>query len=174
MVTTEPTSAIVIRVPVPRRLALLRSRWDPSAGAGVPAHVTVLFPFLPPDRLGTDVRQALALIAAAQAPFDVSFTRVGRFPNVVYLVPEPSAPISRLTESVAARYPDFKPYGGEFAEVIPHLTVTESDDAPLDAIATEAAATLPFGHRVSRLEIIVDDGAGRWHSRWRLTLGVRP
>jgi len=171
---TEATSAIVVRVPLPAALTRLRARWDWAAGAGVPPHVTILFPFLPATRLGPDVRRELAAVAATQRPFDVRFARVERFPTVVYLAPEPSAPFIRLTEAVVERFPDCQPYGGEFDEVIPHLTVTESPDAPYDEIATEAEAVLPFSHRVSRLEVLVDGGEGRWHGYWRIPLGVRP
>jgi 2'-5' RNA ligase len=174
MVATEPASAIVARVPVPRMLEQARRRWDWAAGVGVPAHVTILFPFLPVRRLGPGDRRELAAIAATEEPFVVRFRRIGRFPGVVYLAPEPSAPFTRLTAAVGARYPDFPPYGGAFDEVIPHLTVAESAEAPLDDIAAEARGTLPFERRVSALEVIVEGGDGRWHTRWRLPLGVRP
>jgi 2'-5' RNA ligase len=170
---TEATSAIVVRVPLPPALARLRARFDWAAGVGVPPHVTIIFPFLPAALLEPDVRRRLARVAAGQRPFDVRFTRVERFPTVVYLAPEPPAPFIRLTEAVVEQFPDYPPYGGEFDEVIPHLTITESADAPYDEIATEARATLPFSHRVTRLEVLVEGGEGRWHGHWRIPLGVR-
>jgi 2'-5' RNA ligase len=173
MVATEPASAIVVRVPLPRPMAQLRKHWDWAAGVGVPPHVTILFPFLPVGRLEPDVRREIATIAAAHDPFDVRFARVGRFPGVVFLAPEPSKPFARLTAALVARYPDFPPYGGVFDEVIPHLTITESEDAPFDAIAARAAGALPFRHHVSALEALVEGAEGRWHTRWRIPLGVR-
>ena len=173
MVATEPASAIVVRVPIPRATALLRKRWDWLASVGVPAHVTILFPFLPAGRLVPEERRELAAIAAKHDPFDLRFERVGRFPGVVYLAPEPATPFERLTEAVVARYPDLQPYGGAFDVVVPHLTITESGDAPLDEIAARAAVALPFEHRVSRLEVLIEGGGGRWRSRWRIALGVR-
>jgi 2'-5' RNA ligase len=173
MAVTYPASAIVVRVPLPPRLAGMRKHWDQAASVGVPAHVTILFPFLPAERLGSEVRRELASIASAQEPFEVRFDRVGRFPRVVYLVPEPSTPFTHLTEAVVARYPNQRPYGGAFAEVIPHLTICESDEAPQDDIAVKATGGLPFTHRVSTLEVLVEAGDGRWRSRWRLPLGRR-
>ncbi|MEO8572267.1 MAG: 2'-5' RNA ligase family protein [Chloroflexota bacterium] len=173
MVTPEPTSAIVARVPVPPALERLRRRWDLAAGTGVPAHVTILFPFLPAEALLAEVRCDLAAIAAAQQPFDVRFERVDRFPGVVYVPPEPATPFIRLTEAFAARFPDYPPYGGAFEVIIPHLTVAESADAPLDEIAAAARRALPFRHHVSTLEVLVESGEGRWRTRWRLPLGVR-
>jgi 2'-5' RNA ligase len=174
VLSTEATSAIVVRVPLPPALARLRARWDWAAGVGVPPHVTIVFPFLPAARLGPDVRRTLAGLTTAQRPFDVRFAQVGRFPTVVYLAPHPSAPFSRLTDAIVDRFPDFPPYGGVHEVVTPHLTITESKEAPLDRIAEQAEAALPFSHRVTTIEVIVEGGEGRWHPRWRIALGVRP
>jgi 2'-5' RNA ligase len=178
MAPTEPVSAVIVRVPLPGRLVRLRARHDWAASVGVPPHVTVLFPFVPARRLTPAVRQGLAAIARSAAPFDVRFERVGRFPNVVYLQPEPATPFSSLTKTVHAIFPDFPPYGGAFDEVIPHLTITETfgdavDEAMLDGIAVEAAHDLPFGVRVSRLDVIVEGDDGRWRGLWRVPLARR-
>ena len=174
MPPAEPASAIVARVPVPPALQRLRSTWDRSASAGVPSHVTILFPFLPAERLRPDVRRELAEVVASQQPFEVRFERLGRFPGVLYLAPEPAVPFLRLTDAFVARYPDLPPYGGAFEEVIPHLTIAESDDAPLDEVAAAAQLVLPFRHRVAALEVLVEGGESRWRTQWRLPLGVRP
>jgi 2'-5' RNA ligase len=150
-----------------------RRQWDWAAGAGVPAHVTIVFPFLPVTRLSPEVRLSLAAIAKLHEPFDVRFDRVGRFPNVVYLAPEPSAPFLSLTEAVVARFPDHPPYEGAFDEIVPHLTVAESPSAPLDQIAEDAERHLPFTRRVASIEVLVEASDAHWHSRWRIPLGVR-
>ncbi len=173
MPSTEPASAIVARIPIPRSLARLRARWDSAASVGVPPHVTIIFPFLPAGRLGPEVRRTLAGVLGTHDPVEVRFEQVGRFPTVVYLAPEPSTPFTHLTDAVVGRYPDFPPYGGAFDVVIPHLTVTESADAPLDEIARQAAASLPFAHRVDSLEVLVEDGNGRWRAHWHIRLGVK-
>jgi 2'-5' RNA ligase len=174
MPSEAPQSGIVVRVAVPPALERIRRRWDKAAAAGVPAHVTVLYPFIAPADLDPSVRRALAEIAASHRPFDVRFARVGRFPTVVYLSPDPSEPFTRLTEAISARFPEFPPYQGAFDVVIPHLTITDGANAPLDEIEREAAASLPFERRVTTLELLVEDDAGRWRSRWRVRLGVRP
>jgi 2'-5' RNA ligase len=174
MAMTQPASAIVVRVKVSRALERARRQWDWAAGVGVPSHVTIVFPFMPVARLTPDVRRLLVAIAAAHEPFDVRFARVGRFPGVVYLTPEPSAPFSRLTEAVVARFPEYPPYDGAFDVVIPHLTLVESAAAPLDGIAEAAEHHLPFTRPVSSLEVLVEGTDARWHSHWRIRLGVRP
>ena len=175
MAATEPASAVVVRVPLPPGLARLRSRWDRAAGLGVPPHVTVLFPFLSPSALDPGVRRELAAIASSVAPFEVRFARVGRFPNVVYLAPEPADPFVALTEAVSSRFPEHPPYEGAFDVVIPHLTITEADvgAAPLAEITALAGGSLPFVRRATALETIVEGPDGRWRSRWRIPLGVR-
>jgi 2'-5' RNA ligase len=174
MIGTEPASAIVVRVAVPSRLERLRRSWDWAASVGVPAHVTVLFPFLPAEGLVPSVRRELAAIAADHPPFDVRFPRVGRFPGVVYVEPEPAGPFRRITDAVVARFPAYPPYEGAFDIVIPHLTIAEGADRPLDDIAARAEHALPFIRHVSALEVLIEGGDGRWHRRWRVPLGVRP
>jgi 2'-5' RNA ligase len=167
-------SAVVVRLPIPMALERVRRRGDPVAGVGIPAHVTILYPFVDPRELDADIRRELAAIAARHQPFRVRFERVRRWPSVVYLAPEPARPFARLTADLVAAFPHHPPYGGAFDEVVPHLTIAESAEAPLDEIAAEAAASLPFERPVTRLEVLVEDGTGRWRSRWRLRLGVRP
>jgi 2'-5' RNA ligase len=163
-------SAVVVRVSIPARLEYLRRRWDPAAAAGVPPHITILYPFVPPVGLDPRVRAALADVAAANRPFDVRFDHVARFPSVVYLVPDPPEPFIRLTEAVHRRFPDFQPYEGAFDDVIPHLTIADSSAAPLVSVAAETAAALPLTFRVSRLDVLVQGADDRWRSRWRLAL----
>ena len=176
MAATEPASAIVIRVPVPAGLDRLRRRWDMMAGTGVPAHVTILFPFVAASALTAPHRAVLTAIARGIDPFEISFRRVGRFPTVVYLVPEPSAPIDGLMAAITERYPEYPPYGGAFAEVIPHLTVTEArpETAPLAQIAADAERWLPFARDVTALEVLVESPEGRWRRHWRIPLGAGP
>jgi 2'-5' RNA ligase len=176
MVTTESSSAVVVRIDVPPAIRRLRRRWDRSAGMGVPAHVTLLFPFITADGLTPDVRQTLVTIAATVEAFEVVFASVDRFPTVVYLVPDPAAPFEALTEATVRAFPGYLPYGGAYDDVVPHLTVTETtgDDLPLDAISAEASRHLPFARRVTTVEVLVETSDGHWRPRWRIPLGVRP
>ena len=87
---------------------------------------------------------------------------------------EPATPFVRLTEAVVARWPEWPPYGGLFDEVIPHLTVVESDTAPLGEVETAVRLSLPFKARATRLELWRQDAAGRWHPHWLFPLGGDP
>jgi 2'-5' RNA ligase superfamily len=164
-------SAIVVRLSIPPALERLRRRWDYAAGVGVPAHVTILYPFLQPSELRPAVRAELAALAATVEPFRVRFAAIGRFPTVVYLAPEPSAPFAALTTAVTARFPDYPPYDGAFDEVIHHLTLVESGTVGLDGIDREIERSLPFERRVAAVEVIAEGPDGHWGPRWRIPLG---
>lgn len=138
-----------------------RERYDSSAAAGVPPHVTVLYPFL--DIADVDTAALTALIAGHRA-FDVRFERSARFPGVLYLAPEPDAPFRALTEDIAARWPEAPPYGGQFDDIVPHLTVAHGQPtAVLDEVAADVAEK-PIAARVSSVRLMVTDGE-RWEQR---------
>jgi 2'-5' RNA ligase len=140
-----------------------RRRFDASAAAGIPAHVTVLFPFLNIELISPAVIGDLATLIAGHGPFTVRFDECGRFPNVLYLAPTPGQPLCALTESIAARWPEAPPYGGQFAEVIPHLTVAhEQPPRVLDEVEAALANRLPATATISSVSLFVTDG----HS-WR-------
>ncbi|MFD3548770.1 2'-5' RNA ligase family protein [Streptomyces sp. NPDC058655] len=142
-----------------------RERVDPSAQDGVPAHVTVLFPFLDASRVDEGVVAALAEVLGGHRAFDLRFERCGRLPDVLYLVPEPDAPLRRLTEAVAARWPEAPPYEGRFTEVIPHLTIAQGQE---DEVTREIEAgvldLLPLTSRVSSVRLMAYDGTA-WRDR---------
>ena len=103
---------------------------DPAAGFGLPAHVTVLYPFGPVDLLGEALRCELRRVFAAKAPFEVEFRRSQWFGDeVLWLAPENPRPFVALTEAVVSAYPGWQPYGGAFETVIPHLTVGDITEA---------------------------------------------
>ena len=137
-------SVLLITVPAAEpAVARHRSRLDSSAAVGVPAHITVLYPFLPPGLIDADVRTTLARLFAAVPAFRFTLDRTGWFPGspVLWLGPSDPAPFSRLTDLVAATFPSCPPYGGQFAEVIPHLTVGEG--APLADLQAAGDAVRP-------------------------------
>jgi 2'-5' RNA ligase len=173
MTDADPVSGVVIRVPLPAALQRIRLADDSAARMGVPPHVTLLFPFIPAAALTPPIRCELAGIAASVEPFDVRFGAVGRFPGIVYLVPEPGRRFTALTDAIAARFPAYQPYEGAFEEVIPHLTLVESAAAPLDEIADLARRHLPFTHRVSVMEVLVEGPDARWRGHWRIPFGRR-
>ena len=143
----------------------LQHTWD--GARGMPAHVTLLYPFAPEPDL-----EAVCALAAGFEPFGFALVAVREWPGVVYLEPEPAAPFAGLTRQLVERFPDHQPYEGAFTvdEVIPHLTVVHTDDPPAraDAVAS-VAGSLPI--RCDANEIwLMHEVNGRWqrHTPFRL------
>ncbi len=123
-------SALIIAVPEAEPLVkALRERFDWSAAQGVPAHITILYPFIPPDKITPEVLAELREFFAQFAAFEFTLPETRRFPAVLYLAPSPAEPFKALTQAVVERYPDYPPYGGEYAEVTPHLTIADRLEA---------------------------------------------
>ena len=164
-------SAIVVRIRVPAAIDRLRRAHDRSARLGVPAHVTILYPFVDGSELTPAVREQVAAIAGGFRAFEVTFASAARWPGVVYLEPQPSSRFSALIDVCAAAFPEHPPYAGTIDEVIPHLTVAETDSGPLDEILAAARLAVPFEATADALEVLAEGADGRWRRRWRLPFG---
>ncbi|MFJ7065962.1 2'-5' RNA ligase family protein [Streptomyces sp. NPDC101115] len=165
-------TGLIVRVPEAEpAVGRWRERFDPSARAGVPAHVTVLFPFLDESRMDASARSALAELLGSHQSFDLRFERCGRLPHVLHLVPEPDTHVRRLTEVIADRWPEAPPYGGRFTEIVPHLTIAQGQEGPvLEEIEADIAGSLPLTSHVSSVELIAYDGT-KWQERASFALG---
>lgn len=139
-----------------------RSRFDPAATAGVPAHITVLAPFLNRHLVDATVVGELDALIGAHQVFEVDLVQCRRFPAVLYLAPEPAAGLRALTGAVAARWPEAPPYGGQFADVVPHLTIAHSQDQDvLDMIESDVGGRLPITARIGSVQLMAYK-AERW------------
>jgi hypothetical protein len=166
----RPESALI--VPVPEAEPVVggwRARHDPSASGGMPAHVTVLYPFRPPDEIDRVTEDELSLLASRLPSFHFELARVGRFPGVLYLGPEPQHAFVELTHKITARWPDYPPYHGEFDEVVPHLTVSQGSEP--SGLADELSEKLPIGAVAKEIQLMTQDSDGRWSVRARFPLG---
>lgn len=139
-------SALIVPVPEAEPIVgVWRERYDDSARTGVPAHVTLLYPFLETaDITPEDVERLSALFADVSAtPFRLVAAR--RFSRgVLYLAPEPEGFFRDLTRRIWELYPHRPPYGGAFDDVIPHLTVAQvPDHSLLDGVEATVARQLP-------------------------------
>jgi 2'-5' RNA ligase len=168
-------SALVVAVPdAEPRVGQLRAALDPSAARGVPAHVTIMFPFVPPAHIDDGVIAALGGVLAAEPAFEVGFSRVAWFgEEVVWWAPEPAAPFVALTHAVADRF-GLRPYEGAHGDsVTPHLTIGHG--APLDQLrkaADEVAAGPPVHARVRSVLLMTGSREpGSWTTVADLPLG---
>jgi len=157
-----------IILPVPEAEVVvgpLRQLHDAQARYGVPAHITLLYPFAHPSK-AEDAAGALDQLFGTIRAFDFSLVEVRRFPMTAYLHPEPSAAFVGLTETLARRWPEFPPYGGAFSTVIPHLTVAErATSEVVDAVEAAIARRLPLRCRATEAWLMCSDKQGVWSRR---------
>lgn len=156
--TGHPAGHSVLAVPVPELDAFVKertTRYDASFASADPefghAHLTLLGPWLAeptPDDLAT-----VARIVADEPPFEFALAEVRRFPlGVLYLAPDPDEPFRRLAARLAAAFPQTPPYGGEFPDSIPHLTLDHAlTGASVESLRTELV--LPVRAKAERVDL---------------------
>ncbi|HBY97680.1 MAG TPA: hypothetical protein DEP84_27690 [Chloroflexi bacterium] len=146
-----------------------RLKHDPSAALGVPAHITINYPFIPAVQPGVDLHRELSGLFAETDAFPFRLDRLARFPDVLYLPPIPDAPFKRLIQKVASCFPESPPYGGAFENVIPHLPIAQTRDQALLAsierqLSQRSSEYLSISARAERIWLM-DNRSGRWQKR---------
>lgn len=164
-------TALIIKVPEAEPVVGgWREQFDSSAAVGIPAHVTVLYPFLHHDRISGQVLGELGELFGAHGAFDVGFEGCGRFPGVLYLAPVQEDRLRALTLAVADRWPEAPPFQGRFADIVPHLTVAYGEESSVfDEIEADLSGRLPVTARVGSVHLLVYDGT-TWHERAEFAL----
>jgi len=157
-------SQSAVLIPVPEADALVgewRALHDPKARVGVPAHITLLFPWIAPQQLKPEHLEELDEILAAQPAFEYSLDRVRWFgQRVLWLAPNPAEPFKRLTVEMASHF-DTQPWQGEFAEVVPHLTIGlagQTSGNALERAGAEIAMRLPLRCEAREVDVMCGDG----------------
>lgn len=161
-------TAVLVLVPAAEPVVgALRDELDPSARQGVPAHVTVLFPFVPAQSVDDTTVGTLRRAVRDVPPFSFRLDRVGWFgDDFVWLGPDPVAPFAELTERTFRAFPHHPPYEGEH-EPVPHLTVGYRRHSSLEALraaADQLAPQLPITAEVDRVHLLaggVENGSWR-------------
>ena len=158
-------TALICRVPEAERyIARYRDRYDPSARRNVPAHVTILYPFVPLAEIDDMVLARLREIAAGVRCFEYRLAQTQRFPVALYLAPDPDHGFAALTDAVWRAFPDYPPFEGKFETVVPHVTVAHGDEPQLCEIDVELRIALPAGGVRARCSemVLIESSSGRW------------
>lgn len=170
-----PETALITRVPEAERyIAHHRQRFDPSARRNVPAHVTILYPFMAPTLVDATVVARLAGIARSVPSFSYRLAKTERFPVALYLAPDPGEPFSALTEGIFRAFPDYPPFEGKFETVVPHVTVAHGDEPLLCEIEVELRIALPGSGLQAHCSelVLIENSSGRWEQMHVFTLGA--
>lgn len=152
-----------------------RRRLDPSIQDGMPAHITVLYPFAPASEVDESQIARLREVFRSILPFPFSLAGIGWFDNrVVYLKPVPEDRFREMTSTVAAHFPRYPPYDGNFADVVPHLTIGEgAHPLRLRHAARRVEVRLPVLARAVEVWLMTIGGdSARWTCSHIFTLGA--
>jgi 2'-5' RNA ligase len=142
-----------------------RNRFDASARRGLGAHITVLYPFMDPALIDAAVLKTAQAAIDAHEQFAFQLKAIGYFPKVAYLKPEPADPFIALSLSLARAFPQFRPNGGEFAKIVPHLTLAKGDlSVATDSVAQVAAELAAHGAVSAKCSAVtlIENSSGRW------------
>jgi hypothetical protein len=170
-------SALIVTIPEAEdAVATHRAQLDEPANFGIPAHVTVLFPFKPPSEIDALVIDTLAAAISTVSRFAATFETTGWFgTNVLWLAPKPAAMFGALTTVCADAFPDYPPFGGRHDVVIPHLTVGHAvvaGGSELQEAETQVLGHLPIRANVTEVALWCGtDVPGGWRRMMGFPLG---
>lgn len=162
-------------VPIPEAATAihgLRLRFDPGAAAGMPAHVTLLHPFVEPAAIDHAVLEKLRCAIWKNGAFRVVFETIESFPSgTVYLRPSPARPFAALTEQLVREF-GIEPYAGLFDTITPHLTIGQRM-SPQDAtlVREEVMSLLPIEAVAAEVWLVAGSNETEWVRRASFELG---
>lgn len=104
----------------------VRRMYDPKIRRWMP-HITLAYPFLPPERFG-EAADAMEGPCAARDEFTVTFRRFGAFPrnrgdSILWLAPEPADAMANMRSALAGVLEPLRPGLFGYRSFEPHLTV---------------------------------------------------
>jgi 2'-5' RNA ligase len=171
-----PLSAFIVRVPEAEpTVSELRRKFDATAALGVPAHITILYPFMEPDKVTPEVLRSVQEAVAKCHAFAFALRKGSRWPETTYLLPEPAQPFIRLTKAIVQRFPTYPPYSGRHSEIIPHLTVADGSEHAANAAEAELKFIFnrsgPINATCRQIELI-ENSSGVWRTMHVLALGA--
>ncbi|MEV0528779.1 2'-5' RNA ligase family protein [Streptomyces sp. NPDC050439] len=152
------TTAVLVLLPDADPLLALAARVETRVvRPGVPAHATLLYPWLSAEEIGPSDLERLRAVLVRAAPdggrIPLRLTeaeRAGAFVGVP--VPE----LRSLATAVREAYPDQVPYGGQFGQDPPvHVTVSlDATDHTAADIAHRVTGRLPITTEVSTVHVV--------------------
>jgi hypothetical protein len=119
------------------------------------AHVTLLAPFAGEGEIDDGMLRELDAFFADVTAFTFRLTAVGEFGGgATYLTPDPSAPFRRLTRQLVGRFPEYPPFGGEYGEVVPHISVPVPEDETPESVRADLEERLPITANAREAQLV--------------------
>lgn len=163
-------SAIIVRAHLPPALEALRRASVKDASRGLPAHITLLSPFVRDGELDAALRRRLAGIFNRHLAFDYHLIGPKASSDTIYAGVDSERPFLELYRDLSVAFPDFPIYEVRDAEFIPHVTIA-GGLAPDKRIVTDRAwHALPTRRRAHTVELIAPGPDRRWATVWRFRL----
>lgn len=137
---------------------------------GLPAHLTVLFPFVPTTQIDDELLTELRRLYAPVRPFTYELASVESFPDAAWLAPAPAEPFHVLVDVARRAFPALPPYGEPEHVVVPHCTIgTDDDPETVEAMVRDIreglVPLLPIRCRAAELVLLGEGTDGRWARR---------
>ena len=137
---------------------------------GLPAHLTILFPFVPATEIDDDLLTRLRRLFASVRPFAYELASVEWFPDAAWLAPVPAEPFHALVDVARTAFPAIAPYGDPGHVVVPHCTIgTDDDPEAVEAMVRELreglGPRLPIRCRAAELVLLGEGTDGTWARR---------
>jgi 2'-5' RNA ligase len=130
----------------------IREMHDAESFNRVPAHITLLYPFVPPDEV-EEAEKTLTRICKKISPFEVTLDRYGQFENTIFLEPSQPEKILEMFAQISKAFPDYPAYEGEHGKGLhPHLTLARFDK-PAQAKKIELPPEPKFTFEVKQIHI---------------------
>lgn len=169
---------LALTIFVPQAESYLRSfreHYDVQTSNDIPAHITINTPFVPDLKPESELDESLEDLFSGIAAFPFALTEIRRFPNVLYLAPEPEERFRELIVAVFDRFPESPPYEGQFDDVIPHLSLVYLEDseefnAQSETMTAATEGLLPITGKVTNVWLL-EKVAGEWRKRKSFQLG---
>lgn len=136
-------------------LAIANAHMPAEKQLKAPAHITLIYPFMPSELISDEVVTSLAEFLDGFAPlsFDLNVGWFGR--EVLLLVPTPSADLVELTEALVRRWPEYPYYGGVYGSIEPHLSLGFGLAELLEPIAAAVEPSTPLKVDASAVSLLV-------------------
>jgi 2'-5' RNA ligase len=172
---TSTGSCLIIEVPAAEPVVRPhRERLDASARLGIPAHITVLAPFMTRETADATALAELKRLLAETSRFRFRLDRTSWFgDDVLWLAPHDDHPFRALTQRIFQAFPAFPPFEGRFDDVVPHLTIGHG--RPLNDLRTaenSVQARLPIdGHADAVTWITQQSAEAHWVKAATFRLG---
>lgn len=152
---TELTNLVVLVPEAESALAACNALVPRECRLTAPAHITLVYPFVPQEALTSKTTADLSAFFHELPPFRLELA-VGWFGREVLLLrPTPARAMVDLTQAVLDRWPEYPYYGGTYDEIEPHVSLAFGTAEMLEPIALQVERLAPISAVVSKVTLLI-------------------